>query len=54
MEILSIYIFMLIYRIAATLFLENALIASNLNRNFHAPIDPLWNDLTGPVEIDIK
>ena len=41
MEILSIYIFMLIYYIAATLFPENALIAFNLNRDFHAPINLL-------------
>ena len=54
MEILSIYIFMLIYRIAATPFLENALIVSNLNRDFHTPINRLQNDLTRPIETDIK
>ena len=54
MEILSIYIFMLIYRTAATPFPENALIASDSNRDFHTPIDLLWNDLTGPVETDIE
>ena len=54
MEILGIYIFTLIYHTAATLFLENALIASNSNRDFHAPIDLLQNNLTGPIDTDIK
>ena len=54
MEILSIYIFILIYRIAATPFPENALIASNSDRDFHTPINLLQNDLTRPIETNIK
>jgi len=41
MEILGIYIFMLIYRIIAMPFLENALIISNLDRDFYIPINLL-------------
>ena len=54
MEILSIYIFILIFYIAATPFLENALIVSDLNRDFHAPINLLQNNLTGPINTNIK
>ena len=54
MEILSIYIFTLIYYIAATPFLKNALIAFNSDRDFHAPINLLQNNLTGPIDTNIK
>ena len=45
---------MLIYCTAATPFPQNALIASNLNKDFHAPINLFWNNLTGPVKTNIK
>ena len=54
MEILGICIFTLIYCIAATPFLENALIVSNLDRDFHTPINFFQNNLTRPIDTDIK
>ena len=54
MEILGICIFTFIYCTAAILFLENAFITSNLDRDFHTPINLFQNNLTRPIDTNIK